>query len=531
MGFILVKKKTALLIIVILISPVIFLVFTHVFGIFDFFTQYNVNGVIVCNENGNQYSPQACSDGAGGIIITWYDNRSGDFDIYAQRIGPNGNKLWNFSGVAICIVEDRQYNPLICSDGNGGAIIVWANGTKTYPYGLYAQRVDSSGELKWISGGVAICNTGYSQHEYEIIADGEGGAIITWIDYRSPGYGIYAQRVDYNGSIHSGWNTNGEAICTHGDTVDKPRLTSDGNGGAFIVWDDLRNDPTTDYDIYAQLIDASGVIQWSIDGEPISNAEHFQLDPQIISDGEGGAFIAWQDRRGFNYGTSTDIYIQRVDSDGSIHTGWHLNGTLVCNENNTQYSVQLCSDGAKGAILMWQDARDHGVNGYDIYAQRIDPNGVSQWTNNGTQICTASGDQYMVPIISDGAGGAIIAWQDYRNDNADIFAQRIDTNGIVQWTVNGKAICTAPEGQYLYKYWNNYRESISNNSAGDFVVVWYDNRNLNSTGRDIYAQKLITPFEDTFDILEFLTSTFGLIFLVYIIAAVITVIIIAKKVE
>jgi len=533
------KKKTAVLIIVILISPIIFVVFTNTMGIFDFFTQYdvkyNVNGVIVCNETENQYAPQACTDGVGGVIITWYDYRSGEADIYAQRIGPNGNKLWNSSGVAICTVEDRQYTPLICSDGNGGAIIVWANGSLTWPNGLYAQRVNSSGDLQWLSTAVTICDTSSYQDEYEIIADGEGGAIITWKDYRSPGYGIYAQRVDNDGNIHSGWNANGEAICTHGDTVDKPRLTSDGNGGAFIVWEDLRNGGTSTYDIYAQLINANGVIQWSIDGEPISNAEHFQLVPQIISDGEGGAFVAWQDRRGFNYGTSTDIYVQRVDSDGSIHTGWHLNGTLVCNENNSQYSVHLCSDGAKGAILMWQDARDSGVNGYDIYAQRINPSGVSQWTNNGTLICGASGNQYVMPIISDGYGGAIIAWLDYRNNDSDIYSQRISTNGVVQWTANGKEICTAPEDQYLIKYWNNYRESISNNSAGDFVVTWYDSRNDTISGWDIYAQRVIVPFyetvEDTFDIIEFLTSTYGLLFLAYVIAGVVIIIIIAKKLD
>ncbi len=39
----------------------------------------------ICTATGNQLYPTIVNDGAGGTIITWFDLRSGTFDIYAQK--------------------------------------------------------------------------------------------------------------------------------------------------------------------------------------------------------------------------------------------------------------------------------------------------------------------------------------------------------------------------------------------------------------------------------------------------------------
>jgi hypothetical protein len=47
----------------------------------------------ICTASGSQYNPQITSDGSGGAIITWEDNREGDSyteDIYAQKIDQDG---------------------------------------------------------------------------------------------------------------------------------------------------------------------------------------------------------------------------------------------------------------------------------------------------------------------------------------------------------------------------------------------------------------------------------------------------------
>ncbi len=61
----------------------------------------------------------------------------------------------------------------------------------------------------------------------------------------------------------------------------------------------------------------------------------------------------------------------------------------------------------------------------------------SQWSGNPKQnsaICVGPGDKWSTAITADGSGGAILVWQDDRNGNFDIFAQKVDFTGKIRWT-------------------------------------------------------------------------------------------------
>jgi hypothetical protein len=67
-------------------------------------------------------------------------------------------------------------------------------------------------------------------------------------------------------------------------------------------------------------------------GIPVCTYEHVQCRPEIISDGEGGAFIAWNDGRYGYYDNDVwnaynNIFIQRIDSYGNVL--WQLDYRLV----------------------------------------------------------------------------------------------------------------------------------------------------------------------------------------------------------
>src|SRR5690242_11957846 len=62
----------------------------------------------VCTSPGNQSAQAAVSDGAGGVIVTWTDLRSGTNDIYAQRLNAAGVPLWTSNGVPICVTTGFQ---------------------------------------------------------------------------------------------------------------------------------------------------------------------------------------------------------------------------------------------------------------------------------------------------------------------------------------------------------------------------------------------------------------------------------------
>src|SRR5262245_52266217 len=66
----------------------------------------------------------------------------------------------------------------------------------------------------------------------------------------------------------------------------------------------------------------------------------------------------------------------------------------------------------------------------------------ADWPPFGRAVCTAPGNQLGPVIASDGAGGAIIAWQDRRSFPFNIDAQHVLATGVVDagWPVNGRAL-------------------------------------------------------------------------------------------
>jgi len=442
----------------------------------------------ICTAASDQECPQIINDGSGGAIITWADYRSGSTgtkrDIYAQRVDASGTPQWTTDGVAICTESGDQNHPAITSDGSGGAIITWADYRSGTNWDIYAQRVDASGSVQWTSD-VPICTADYTQYKPQITSDGSGGAIITWEDWRIPPYyDIYAQRVDATGNIPASWTTDGTdgvAICKRDYHQRDPQITSDGSGGAIITWWDYRS--TTEYDIYAQRVDATGNIpaSWTTDGVAICTEIQDQTFPMLTSDGSGGAIIIWLD---YSSTSNYDIYAQRVDASGSVQ--W-TSDVPICTAGNYQGEATLTSDGSGGAIITWVDSRT-GTNN-DIYAQRVDATGniPSSWTTDGTDgvpICTADDDQEFPQIINDGSGGAIITWDDCRGGitNSDIYAQLVNASGVPQWNANGVAICTADYDQRDLQ--------ITTDGSGGAIITWSDYRSSTDTDYDIYAQQI-----------------------------------------
>jgi hypothetical protein len=316
---------------------------------------------------------------------------------------------------------------------------------------------------------VPLCTANGEQALTGILSDGAGGAIVAWTDYRSgTNYDIYAQRISAAGAVQ--WPADGVALCTAaGNQSPSATLVSDGAGGAIVAWTDYRSGTA---DIYAQRISAAGAVQWTTNGVALCTATGNQVYPTIVSDGAGGAIATWEDIRS---GTS-DIYVQRISAAGT--TQWAANGVTLCTATGTQQSPTITSDGAGGAIVTWQDARSGAT---DIYAQRISASGTVQWTADGVALCTTASAQNYPTIIPDGASGAIVTWMDFRNGaNYDIYAQRILAGGTVQWTANGVALCTATGEQWA--------PVIATDGAGGAIVTW---RDLRSGNYDIYAQRIL----------------------------------------
>ena len=386
--------------------------------------------------------------------------------VNSQRLVTAAWSSNTHENTAICTASGQQSSLQIVSDGAGGVIIAWED-TRNVHFDIYAQRIDAHGNVLWKKDGVSICSAPENQNRPRIVSDGSGGAIITWHDVRNgiSNSDIYAQHIDADGNVQ--WTKDGIPVCAVANAQNSPCIATDGAGGAIIIWQDFR----TNYaDLYAQRINKNGESLWAKDGVLVCGTSGAQSAPVVVVDGVGGVIVVWQDFRR----TYADIYAQRVDGSGK--TAWERSGVALCNAPGHESFPVITGNGAEGAIVAWVDTRN-GNN--DVFAQQVDGNGTVQWLTNGIPVCTVSGNQNYPVMVSDGAGGAILAWWDMRSGDFNIYAQRIDLTGNALWVKDGLAVCVEANIQNC--------AYISSDGSGGAIISWNDNR---VSAFDVYVQRI-----------------------------------------
>lgn len=229
-------------------------------------------------------------------------------------------------------------------------------------------------------------------------------------------------------------------------------------------------------------------VAWQVNGVPVCVVVSPQESPQVVGVGSGESIVVWADARGGDY----DIYAQKLDADGN--TLWTVGGVKICGASYDQQFPAAVHDGAGGAVVVWQDGR-LGDDGLDIYAQRILSNGTAAWQLDGVPVCAhASGltDPPMAfshVVTGDGNGGVIAAWRDTRSDPING-----NTEIYVQRVDAGGAARWAENGVKLLGFaaqkWSTRNPVIAPDGSGGAVVAWQDARTAATTANDLYVQRV-----------------------------------------
>ena len=451
----------------------------------------------------------------GSMIIAWSDTRNAIRDIYAQKITSNGDYLWGADGALIVDFDGRQEDPLLVSDGVGGAYIIWRDYRDENYYGdIYAQHIDSDGNRLWDANGVPLSTMSGEQSSHNLCIDGNGGAFAVWLDKNGSGTYIGShlgpdgpgEAVEISSTQNGGFSLeyagNGEAVMVWKDALvadlraqrfnvsmdmlwneggdnsgriicDAPGIQSNAKVTTFgdnviVTWKDLRNDP--DGDVYAQIFTPSGESLLENNGLAVCDDPAQQASPRVKTDGVN-AFIYWEDKRNeVNNNSNVDPYVQKMDSSGNLL--WTSNGVQVSNNQAEQISVRMSPDQSGGAYFTWVDNRfspDDSNKGSDIYAQHIDIDGSTTFGLDGIEIDVDQGVQGLPLIKTNSLGDAYIIWSDQKSGSDIIIeVQKLTTQGI-EFTQNGKEIFYGQDG-------DSYLSSTLQVSDGQVLVAFEDQR-------------------------------------------------------
>ncbi len=285
--------------------------------------------------------------------------------------------------------------------------------------------------------------------------------------------------------VQAQWNTDTlvrNIVCDAAGYQYEPQMCSDGHKGAFVVWADGR---TSSQMLYAQHIDSTGKATWLTNGVQLSIPPNdFTPDyPLIVSDTSGGVIIFYNVVEG---GGPDLIYAQHLNANGIEQWQVGAGGIPISTAQDSRIANHdasdnqtIAADGSGGAFITWQ-----GYNPFDIYTQHIDKAGNIKWPKNGLQITNTDSAQtgYISFIVNSGRNTATVAY----SYGTRLYMQRINEDGTFAW-INAKLLTSmfAGFGQAYLAY-----DSIS--PKDNTIAVWQDTRGTDSTGIDLYMQRIDT---------------------------------------
>lgn len=461
------------------------------------------DGVPVVEATGDQINFDACSDGSGGTFVAWQSdaNYDGIWNIYVQRLDAEGNQVWA-SPVLLSNPAQNAQKPGIVPSGSGRAIAAWISGAAGQ---IYAQRINGDGTLSWAAA-AQLSASCYIPHGLDITEGVSEGAFVVFASGN-----VRVVHVNFGGSL---LNPGIDGIDLGVSPVDPPVIDSSiGTLDAFVTFS---KSTAGNEDIVAQRVRRGSEfipgqgwyyfldLPWGSTPVTISNDARDERLPCIVVDNSDNALIAWYciDPAA---SLSTQVRVQKINSNGIYQ--WTNNGVVILNSSTAggvpstwrSYGVTLtvATDGDGGAITAWSDWRNElaGGGNDDIYAQRVYSVGTIAWAINGVAVRSAAGTQRHPKMVSDGNSGGVIAWEDHVAFGPDIWAARLSGDGSKQWS---KVIFQDGDPDDPGEYQREPQVVLdrdNNPCPPGSIILWLDTRYTDRDYYDIYAQKVETTLD------------------------------------
>ncbi len=400
-------------------------------------------GTTLLNFNGMQVSanPQNTSlidwdlgsDGAGGCVTAFTDTRDGgDLDVFAYRIGADGSPMWGANGVQISSNINFDADPRITRISTGEFVVVYprlvqAGGAAP---GLVMHRLDGAGVKQLGADGVVIAGDGVEAPAFcEMIPSDNGSVIVVWIrdtrTFASPRH-VRCQKFDSSGAPL--WNGGSPILLSAATSVPishKPRIVSDGAGGAVFAWH------TSGLQAFVQRVNSAGAVVWA--GSPAGvqvavNGTNLSMDPAIVHVPSTDKVSVYF--RMTNSGqTMSGLGFQVLDAAG-VRTLTDA-GTPLVALNTGAVAAPRAGRGTPIDSVAVYSTTPLGSQDTTVWAVRTNEAGLALFPGSRVRISPTTGSRFRLGLAMSANGVGRVCWEgDTRLGTApDIFAQNFNPTG------------------------------------------------------------------------------------------------------
>lgn len=380
----------------------------------------------------------------GSTYVCWFENGNGDYQLRMQRLDAGGNKWWADEGL---LISDHPQNSALFrydlkTDADGNAVVAFQD-ERTGNLDVVAYKIAPDGTFIWGPDGVELPSPGTTGLAPSLATLSNGNTAISWNMDSTP-RSVGVQLVDPDGALLL---ANPIVVSAAVNLTNfRPVATSDGGFDLFygVSAGGFGLPPWV---LNAQRYDATGTPVWANPVQVSSKSIAFFHYPNAVSDGHDGFYVAFNTSNPDNASLS-DVYLQRVRGNGTL---WSPEGTRLDNSSSTQKftggrGVALVNDNS--GMLVALQVTDMNQDQSGISVQRVDTAGLRQLGDQASTVLAVGAQAVQPWDISATTDGALILHATTAGfDQTTLATTRVTLDGTPVWTPAQQDICTLSSGK------------------------------------------------------------------------------------
>jgi len=376
--------------------------------------QWAHNGVLIADRSFSSTQDYALAvDTAGNALLTFRDDRSGSVQITAAKVDSNGTLVWGANGVQLTLGASFVAAPKIAGTTDGNVVVAWTNDSD-----VKLQKLDGTGVPQWGTG-VTIVDAGGGNYTASDLHASDGGSVIVSMVLGFGGQ-LYAQKLSTTGSLL--WGAAPVNLFDVGGLQfgNFPTFVPDGAGGAVFTWY-----TTSPLQCFVQRIDASGTELFAHNGVETSTAtSQLRVSPNVsFNPTTEETFVSWTELNTLQ--SQHGMYAQKFSPSGVRQ--WTDSGRVIVPVGSSEQTQARALAFGDGAMFFWVVAQ--GFGNQRVEATRLDTGGNDVWSPGIIEPSSVVSSKSRLGVALSANNQALLAWKDGRTDAGDIYGQNVLANG------------------------------------------------------------------------------------------------------
>jgi len=344
---------------------------------------------------GHSFSPAIAVGSNNRIHVVWYDNTSGNYEIYYKQ-STNGGTSWSAHKRLTWTAGDSSY-PAIATDSTQTIHVVWHDTTPGYADIYYRRSPD--GGTTW-NAVQRLTWTSSKSYDPALAVDSNDKIHLLWRDSPSGNIDIYHKR-STNGGLT--WSA-AKRITWTADETFGPAISAASDNKIHLVYPD---DSSGDRQLY-YMVSSAGGLTWS-SPKRLTWSSGDSLEPALTLGSGNTLRLVWYGETA----TSLEVYYKKSPDGGAT---WTPAQRLTWASGSSSMPA-IAVDSSDEIHIVWQGP---STTGNDEIYHKSSSDGGATWSAV-KRLTWASGWSNSPALAIDSAKTIHLVWRDDPSGNVEIY--------------------------------------------------------------------------------------------------------------